>query len=128
MDCVETCCELLHHGWLMAYAVKQEYLTREMLLDNNAVWRVSQASLLACGEVDTSPFIRALKRVWETNSSDLKGAADMVSKALKAQGVGTACGAKVTEPRVEEALDNVSRGESRGKLNKMTTGLAELVK
>merc|ERR1712008_218956 len=128
MDCVEYLSELLHEGWLLAFACKTGRLTQALLANKVAVRRIREAVLQACGRADTSPFDKALHNLWGANKQDLTKAASSITSALRAGGGGgLGCAARPNEEAIEDAIESVESKE-RGALQTVMRSLADLLR
>mmetsp|Transcript_124395 Transcript_124395/g.387275 ORF Transcript_124395/g.387275 Transcript_124395/m.387275 type:complete len:270 (-) Transcript_124395:118-927(-) len=127
-DCVDNASELLHEGWLIAYAAKAGFLTQQSLADKAEMWRVSEAIVKTCDEADTSVMKQALRQIFGNNKQDMNTSANTVNGALRLQGVGNGClGSNASDDNVQEALDSVER-EQRTELRGITGKLAEALR
>lgn len=127
-DCVEITCGLLHEGWLLAYAVKAGYLTQQTLASKVDLWRLREAIIQTCDEVDTSPIRKAVNKLLGANQDDVSEAASTVLGALSVKGIGIGpCKRRPHDDEVQEVLDSVEN-EHRSELRDVTQGLADVTR
>jgi len=83
-DCVDNASRVVHHGWLVQYALNSGTLGAATLEQGNeAIKRVRDAVLHAADELDTRPFNQALGRLFRGSSALIKGAAVAVGRVLR---------------------------------------------
>lgn len=127
-ECVDNASELLHEGWLIAYATKAGFVTQQTLADKVEVWRVSEAICKTMSDADTTIVKQAIKQVFGNHKTDMTSTANTVNGALRLQGVGGGCiSSGANDDNVREALTNVEH-ENRGELRAITSKLAEVLK
>jgi len=83
-DCVDNASRVVHHGWLVQYALNRGILGAHTLeRGNESIKRVRDAVLEAADDVDTRPFNQALRRLFRGSSALIKGAAVAVGRILR---------------------------------------------
>ena len=83
-DCVDNASRVVHHGWLVQYALNRGALDAQTLQHGNeSIKRVRDAVLHASDNLDTRPFNQALKRLFRGSSALIKGAAVAVGRILR---------------------------------------------
>jgi len=118
-DAVEDTTKLLHEGWLLAHALKRGYLSEDTMQDPDEVWRIREAILEACKQVDTSPFSKAIMTTFNaaTGRDSMKETAQTITGNLH----GT-----LTREGFEEALET-SQSDSRQELQGLSRQLADII-
>lgn len=83
-DCVDNASRVVHHGWLVQYALNRGLLGSQTLEQgNDSIKRVRDAVLHASDNLDTRPFNQALRRLFRGSSALVKGAAVAVGRILR---------------------------------------------
>ena len=86
-DCVDNASRVVHHGWLVHYALHSGALGAHTFeAGNDEIKRVRNAMLQTCDQLDPRPLNQALSRLFRGSRSLIKGAASSVGKVLRAGG------------------------------------------
>jgi uncharacterized protein (DUF697 family) len=102
-DCVDHASRMVHHGWLVQYALTTGTLGQHTFeAGNDAIKLVRDSVLHASDHLDTRPFNQALKRIFRGSGALMRSSAGALGRML------TAGGAKRREPdSVESALEAI---------------------
>jgi hypothetical protein len=102
-DCVDHASRMVHHGWLVQYAITTGTLSQHTFdQGNDAIKLVRDSVLHASDHLDTRPFNQALKRIFRGSGALMRSSAGALGRML------TAGGARRREPdTVEAALDAI---------------------
>jgi hypothetical protein len=102
-DCVDHASRMVHHGWLIQYAITTGTLGQHTFEQgNDAIKRVRDSVLHSSDHLDTRPFNQALKRIFRASGALMRSSAGALGRML------TAGGARRREPdTVEAALDTI---------------------
>ncbi len=102
-DCVDHASRMVHHGWLVQYALTKGTLGQHTFdAGNDAIKLVRDSVLHASDHLDTRPFNQALKRIFRGSGALMRSSAGALGRLL------TAGGARRKQPdSVEAALDGI---------------------
>mmetsp|Transcript_112046 Transcript_112046/g.327699 ORF Transcript_112046/g.327699 Transcript_112046/m.327699 type:complete len:259 (+) Transcript_112046:59-835(+) len=100
---------LFHGGWLLTYAIKKGILTQQDLESNDttAVWRLREAIIQTCDEVNPDKINKAFEKLFSDNKTSMERSQSTVWEGMKKQGAK-----KDVTPSMEsteKAIQNVEK-------------------
>lgn len=102
-DCVDHASRMVHHGWLVQYAITTGILGAHTFeAGNDAIKLVRDSVLHASDDLDTRPFNQALKRIFRGSGALMRTAAGALGRLLRAGGAN-----RRQPDTVEAALDAI---------------------
>jgi len=102
-DCVDHASRMVHHGWLVQYAITTGTLGQHTFeAGNDAIKLVRDSVLHASDHLDPRPFNQALKRIFRGSGALMRSAAGALGRLLRAGGAN-----RRQPDTVEAALDSI---------------------
>ncbi len=121
-DCVDNASEVVHHGWLVQYALASGTLGQHTFEQGNDAIKLVRDSVLETSEnIDTRPFNQALKRFFRGSRSLVRSAARAAGRLLRAGGAD-----RRSPDSVDAALDHVEQRRV-GELEKVLDAMVRAI-